>query len=112
MSSRPPDRPPSASGTLALGTALDRSEPLTRLLQRLQESRARFDAITPFLTPGLAEAVRPGPVDDEGWSLLAAHGAAAAKLRQLLPRLEEALRERGWKPTPIKVRVQPPGQPC
>ena len=96
------------AGHLSLGDALDRSEPLTRLLQRLQESRARFDAISDLLPGGLQQAVRPGPVDDDGWSLLAAHGAAAAKLRQLLPRLEATLVSKGWQPTPIKVRVQPP----
>jgi len=96
------------AGHLSLGDALDRSEPLTRLLQRLQESRARFDAITVLLPGGLQHSVRPGPLDDDGWLLLAAHGAAAAKLRQLLPRLEAALLAGGWPPTPIKVRVQPP----
>jgi hypothetical protein len=101
-------RPLQTPGALPLGSALERSEPLARLLQRLQESRARFDAVSSLLPPGLREAVRPGPVDDEGWALLAAHGAAAAKLRQLLPRLESALKARGWQGTPIKIRVQPP----
>lgn len=95
-------------GTLALGDALGQSTPLARLLQLARDSRERFDAISPLLPPGLREAVRPGPLDDEGWSLLAAHGAAAAKLRQLLPRLEDQLRLKGWQGTPIKVRVQPP----
>lgn len=102
-------RPPPSNAALPLGSALDRSEPLARLLQRLQESRARYDAISALLPPGLRAAVRPGPVDDEGWSLLVDHGAAAAKLRQLLPRLEQVLRERGWQGTPIRVRVQRPG---
>ena len=101
-------RPSHHPGTLALGDALGRSTPLARLLQLARESRERFDAISPLLPPGLREAVRPGPIDDDGWSLLAAHGAAAAKLRQLLPRLEEMLRTKGWQGTPIKVRVQPP----
>ncbi len=101
-------RPPPSNAALPLGTALDRSEPLARLLQRLQESRARYDAVSALLPAGLRGAVRPGPVDEEGWTLLVDHGAAAAKLRQLLPRLEQRLRERGWQGTPIKVRVQPP----
>ena len=94
-------------GTLPLRSALDDSAPLARLLQRARESRERFDAVSALLPDGLREAVRPGPLDDEGWMLLAAHGAAAAKLRQLLPRLESALLERGWQGTPIKVRIQP-----
>lgn len=111
MATRPQPHHPRTStptGHLTLGDALGRSEPLARLLQRLRESRARFEAISPLLPPGLLETVRPGPVDDDGWSLLAAHGAAAAKLRQLLPRLEAALSAKGWQATPIKVRVQPP----
>ena len=32
-----------------LGTALDRSEPLTGLLRRLRESQARFEAISGLL---------------------------------------------------------------
>ncbi len=105
-----PPRPSNPPG-LPLASALDRREPLARLLQRLQESRARFEAVSTLLPAGLRAAVRPGPLDEEGWTLLADHGAAAAKLRQMLPRFEALLRERGWQGTPIKVRVQPTGQP-
>lgn len=102
-----PKPPGAAHGATPLGTALARSEPLARLLARLQESRARFAAIAPLLPPGLADAVRPGPVDDDGWLLLAGHAAAAAKLRQLLPRIEQALKDSGWQATVVRVRVQP-----
>jgi hypothetical protein len=50
--------------------------------------------------------VRPGPLDDKGWSLLAASNAAAAKLRQIVPQFEERLLQRGWQATPIRIRVQ------
>jgi hypothetical protein len=101
--------PPPNPGTLPLNGALAGSEPLARLLQRVGESRRRFDAVADLLPPGLRESVRPGPLDDAGWALLAAHGGAAAKLRQLLPRLDERLRDGGFAPLPIKVRVQPRG---
>jgi hypothetical protein len=100
-------RPSYHPGTFALGEALGHSTPLARLLHLARESQARFAAVSPLLPPGLREAVRPGPLDDEGWQLLVAHGAAAAKLRQLLPRLEAALQAGGWQGTPIKVRIQP-----
>jgi hypothetical protein len=100
---------PSHAGTLTLGDALGRSTPLALLLQQARLSRERFAAVSPLLPAGLREAVRPGPLDGDGWQLLAAHGAAAAKLRQLLPRLEAALHEQGWPAAPIKVRVLPPG---
>jgi hypothetical protein len=94
-------------GGVAIDAALQGSVPLARLLERVRESRERFDAIAPLLPPPLREHVRPGPLDDEGWSLLAANGAVAAKLRQLLPRLEEALASRGCVGRPIRVKVAP-----
>ena len=36
----------------------------------------------------LMASVQPGPLDEDGWSLLVANAAVAAKLRHLLPRLE------------------------
>jgi len=41
-----------------------------------------------------------------GWSLLAANAAVAAKLRQLQPRLEEIVREKGWPVSMIRVKVE------
>jgi hypothetical protein len=91
---------------MRLAQALQRSEPLVRLGQLLRDSAARFDAIRPCLPAALAPHVKPGPVDELGWSLLAANASVAAKLRQLQPRLEEVLRERGWQVSAIRVKVQ------
>jgi len=93
-------------GTLPLGTALDQSQPLVRLLRRLQESRARFDTIGAQLPDTLRDQVRPGPLDDDGWSLLVANGAAASKLRQLVPLLDATLLAQGWPVASIRIRVQ------
>jgi hypothetical protein len=93
-------------GTWALGAALDQSQALTRLLQRLQESQARFAAIQGQLPDSLRSHVRPGPLDDTGWSLLVPSGALASKLRQLLPTLDAALLAQGWQATPIRIRVR------
>ena len=97
---------PTSSGTLALGAALDQSQPLARLLQRLQESRARFAAIRELLPDTLRDQVRAGPVDEGTWSLLVSNGAAASKLRQLIPALEGALVSQGWQATSIRIKVQ------
>ena len=70
------------------------------------DSNARFEAIRSSLPAAMAAHVKPGPVDDAGWSLLAANASVAAKLRQLQPRLEEILRERGWQISAIRVKVQ------
>jgi hypothetical protein len=99
------------AGTLALRDALDGSEPLARLMQRLAEARRRFDVVAGVLPPGLLAAVRPGPLDDDGsWSLLADHNAAAAKLRQCLPALEAALQGARCPVAKLSVRVQPRGR--
>jgi hypothetical protein len=97
---------PQSPGTWALGAALDQSDSLTRLLQRLQESQARFAAIRELLPETLRGAVRPGPLDDAGWSLLAQSGAVASKLRQMVPELEATLLGRGWPAKPIRIKVQ------
>jgi len=91
---------------LTLSAALQRSAPLAHLQQLMRDSNARFDAIRPDLPALLAPHVRPGPVDEQGWSLLAANAAVAAKLRQLQPRLEDRLRDRGWQVSAIRIKVQ------
>jgi len=103
VSSKPP---PLVPDSLALSEALRRSAPLTQLRARLQESADRFEAIRGALPGALARHVRPGPIDEEGWSLLVANAAVAAKLRQIKPHLEGLLREQGWQVSSIRIRVQ------
>ena len=97
---------PLVPDSLPIADALQRSAPLALLRQRLRDSNARFAAIHGLLPAALARHVTPGPVDDDCWSLLAANPSVAAKLRQLVPRLEERLLERGWQGIPIRIRVQ------
>lgn len=91
--------------TLTVDIALSRSEPLARLTARLRESAARHEVIRPALPPALRPYVQAGPVDEAGWTLLAANAGVAAKLRQLLPRLEDLLREAGWPPVPLRLKI-------
>ncbi|MBS0442904.1 MAG: DUF721 domain-containing protein [Proteobacteria bacterium] len=91
---------------MTVSEALRRSAPLTQLRARLQESADRFEAIRGALPGALARHVRPGPIDEEGWSLLVANAAVAAKLRQIKPHLEGLLREQGWQVSSIRIRVQ------
>lgn len=90
--------------------ALDASAPLTRLRLLLSDSNARFEAVRHLLPGGLCPHVKPGPVDAAGWSLLVANASVAAKLRQLQPRLEDALRERGWSVPTIRIKVMQPAR--
>lgn len=88
-----------------LRDALRASAPLARLGQLIADSKARFEVVRPLLPLGLVNHLQPGPLDDDGWSLLAANGAVAAKLRQLQPRLESALLDAGWGARPIRIKV-------
>ena len=90
-----------------LAAALQRSETLGNLLQRLRESRSRLDAVGPLLSAGLRAGVRAGPLDDQAWVLLADNNAVAAKLRQLLPQLAQTLTAAGWAERVLKVKVLP-----
>jgi hypothetical protein len=103
----PPSGPP-APPTLPLGAALSRSEPLGRLMQRLRESNDCLDAVRGLLPAGLADEVRAGPLDEKGWTLLVSGSAAAAKLRQLMPRIEAELLAQRNKAVTVRVKIAPP----
>lgn len=98
-----------------LRQALQANESLAGLMARVQASRDRLALVLPLLPPTLAPMLRAGPLDDKAWLLLTDNAAAAAKLRQCLPMLQQALEARGWGSPPAKVRVQPrnatPGMP-
>jgi hypothetical protein len=91
---------------VAMAEALRSSDTLGSLMQRLHRSRQRMADISRLLPEGLQGAVQPGPLDEEGWSLLVANAAAASKLRQMLPQLAAELQIRGWPEVPIKLRIQ------
>ena len=88
-----------------IAVAMDQSAPLAQLARRLKESNDRFAAVRDRLPPPLRAQVKPGPVDEQGWALLAANAAAAAKLRHLLPLLQQTMAEAGWPSVAIRVKV-------
>ena len=89
-----------------LARALERNDSLASLTRRVALSNERYAAVCRHLPEGLRAEVRAGPIDDEGWSLLASNAAVAAKLRHLLPRLADTLREQGWPELPIRVHIR------
>jgi hypothetical protein len=90
---------------LPLADALRSSKPLALLAERLRESRRRFDCIAPVLPDALAAHAQPGPVDEHGWTVLAANAAVAAKLRQLVPLFDAELAHHSFVTLPIRVKV-------
>ena len=66
------------------------------------QAEVRASAVLP---PALAPHVRAGPLDAEGWSLLAANAGVAAKLRHLKPHIEQALSAAGWTQASVRIKV-------
>jgi len=97
---------PAVPAPRSIAEAIDRNDGLAALAKRLAQSEARWAAVRSQLPAGLGEHLRPGPIDDEGWSVLASNAAVAAKLRHLLPHLQSALREQGWPELAIRVRIR------
>mgnify|MGYP000712307529 CR=1 FL=1 len=102
---RRPQVTPATPLSQPIRQALDSCEPLTRLTQRLRESTERLDAIRPLLPPPMRAAVRSGPLDAEGWTILADNGAVAAKLRHMVPALQQRMESAGWPAMAIRVKV-------
>ena len=97
-----------------IAESLKADEGLASLMARVRASQARLDALADVLPTSLRAHLRAGPLDEEGWTLLAANAAVASKLRHLLPMLAEALLAKGWQATSIRVKVQstaPPARP-
>lgn len=103
----PAPQRPSVPDPLTMSEAMQRSAPLSHLRAMLEASRECMEAIRPLLPPALAAQLRAGPIDDSGaFVILVSSPAVAAKLRQLQPRLEQALARRGRQSGAIRVRVQ------
>lgn len=99
---------PAVPSALPLNEALRLSAPLSDLRRRLQESSECLKAIQQALPAPLLGQVRAGPVDEDGWTLLAANAAVAAKLKQLKPRLQDHLLAHTGRDRPIRIKIVQP----
>jgi hypothetical protein len=93
---------------LTWAQAAEQAPTLARLTELARESRQRLDALRPLLPGPLMQSISPGPIDpdDGSWCLLVSNPAAAAKLRQLLPQLQQHLQQKGCKVTSIRLKLQ------
>ena len=91
-----------------LHEAAEESPTLARLVQLARESGERLKAIEHSIPAPLRRSVRPGPIEGTSWCLLVDSSAAAAKLRQLLPVLQDKLNSLGWQVTAIRLKVGSP----
>lgn len=85
---------------------LSHSDVLLGLQRRIAESNERLKVVRALLPEALSAELAAGPVDDAGWTVMVRSSAVAAKLRQWQPLMEDALRQRGWQVSAIRVRIQ------
>lgn len=104
-SHRPARPKPAVPDPQPITVALAQHEGLARLGMLLRESNRRMEIVGVALPGALRRFVQAGPIDAEGWTLLAANAAVAAKLRQLQPRLLELLAEQGIPPAQLRIKV-------
>jgi len=94
---------------------LDRAGPVSALMQTARELAQLEGEVLALLPPGLRAGIavagvkrdNRGNPQEQTLLLLAAHGAAAARVRQVVPTLLARLQERGSTITAIRVRIQP-----
>jgi hypothetical protein len=89
-----------------LQQAADGSPTLAGLLARARDVNERLRAIEELIPAEMRSAVQAGPAEGDVWCLLVQGSAAAAKLRQLAPRLVTRLRSKGWEVASIRLKVQ------
>ena len=100
-------RGPQTPRALSLAEALQGHATLGALLSSWRAAQECMQVARPVLGPGLAALLRPGPLQEGRWVLLADNGTAASKTRQLLPRVQAALQAKGLAVSEVQVRVSP-----
>ena len=106
MFQRPSTFKPLVPDVPSVSRALEKSETLSSIMDRLRASQACLAVVKAQLPPAMAAHIKSGAIDHEGWTILAPNAAASAKLRQLVPRFMAALNQKGLSVPAIRVKVQ------
>lgn len=94
----------------SLQEAVGAAPGLAELQARIRASQRCLERVRELMPHALRSQVSAGPLQDNEWCLLVRSSAAAAKLRQLLPVMREALHESGAQVSAIRIKVQTPGR--
>ena len=91
--------------TISIHDAVKNSTTLGLLSERLKESAERLRAVESMIPAGLLSAIQAGPIEDESWCLLVTGNSAAAKLRNLIPKILTNLSGKGYRVTSIRLKI-------
>ena len=86
------------------------SPTLAKLMDLSRESNAMLQSIQSLIPQNLKPAIKAGPIDKNAngttWCLIVEGNAAAAKLRQLLPKFQAHLLSTGKQITDIRLKMR------
>jgi len=99
---------PSLQTVFSVQQAVENAPSLARLAALVKQSRDQFSIIEPLIPQGLRSAVQAGPIDGNQWCLLVNGNASAAKIRQLLPKLQNLLQLQGCVAASIRLKIMLP----
>lgn len=85
--------------------AIDSAPSLARLAGLAEQSSAMYRSVEGLIPLSLRPHIKPGAVQEHDWCLVVSHGASAAKLRQLLPRLCAHLQQSGWDVQTVRIKI-------
>ncbi len=91
----------------AVAEVLGRTDAFAALRAGVEQIAALERDMAQLLPGYLATNVEPGFIKDGTLTLFAAHGALAARLRHLEPRLLSDLQQRGWAVRSLAIKVRP-----
>ncbi len=85
--------------------AVQQASGLAGLASLAKHSAECLRLVTPLIPLGMRTGVKPGPLAEGQWCLIAANSAVAAKLRQLSPALAAHLRTHGHAVQEIRIKI-------
>jgi len=103
--------PASRTGTTQFAAikALESEPTMAQLAARIRLSQDLLSAIKQACLPaGLRNQVQAGPIHEDEWCILVKTSAVSAKLRQLLPDLEQQVHALLGKKMSVRLKVMGP----
>ncbi len=88
-----------------IADAVNDAPELRLLSQRISLGRQRLACVAQVLPASLTSQLNSGGCDEQSWCILVPNSAVAAKLRQLLPILTQALEHAEGRSIEIRLRV-------
>jgi hypothetical protein len=99
---------PSIPNAISITQAMESSETLHSLLSKVRLSQSRLETVKQLVPVTLRPSLQAGSADEGQWTLLVNSPAVAAKLRQLLPSLNQALRQKEQVDVEVRIKIARP----